>query len=294
MNDVSLLLTLGGVVLGLGLYHILLLFRRRAALARDSQERLRRLRYLVEVLNGVFDAVEDELRPGITPAALAAFMEEMAHRSSVRSSIRNFRGFPEPAAISVNESFLHGVPSLRPIVEGDVVHIQFGVTDGMAYAHQAWAYALGETSSEWDTVLATAKRGLVRAADAAHGKGRVGAISEAIQAAADEASCVPNREFVGCGIWYQPFGWPPIPCWPDPKRAKIQLPMNQAILVQSIMHVGASEIRTLPDHWAIASADDRPAVALSQMLFLNAGDSEPLTPLRTTRLDNATIRDSVV
>ena len=287
MARVALLL---GLLAGCGLagavaYAAVARRRHAAATKADLEGRVQRLRYLVAILNHVFDAVEQDLRPGVTPQALAAFMENLAHGTGVRSSVRGFRGFPEPAAISVNKTFLNGLPDQEPIREGDVVHIQFGVTDGKAYAHQSWAYEIGAASAEWRTVVSAALQGLENAATVARGAGLVGDVSRAIKSAADEAGCHPNREYMGCGIWDQPFGWPPIPGWPDPRSARIRLPMDQAILVQSIMHAGSPETVIQPDHWGTNSADGRPAAALSQMLLLSPGGVETLTPIRRTRIE---------
>jgi methionyl aminopeptidase len=221
-------------------------------------------------------------------------MEEVAHRRGLRSSVRNFRSFPAPACISVNDVFVNGLPTQEPIAVGDLVNVQFGVTDGLAYAHQAWAYSVGEPTAEQRQLLDAGVEALASASRVARGDGCVGDISQAIQNAADAHGCKPSRHFVGCGIWEQPFEPPQIPCYMPSEHAAVPLQPGMVLLVQAILHAGLPEAEVLEDQWSVRSKDGRPAVTMSRMLLVNEDSARPLTELRNTILTSTSRRNNEV
>jgi methionyl aminopeptidase len=295
MPPILWLLLLGlGVLGGIWLYRVGQGIRRRREQEAIDRERWTRLPHLLEVLDDVFKAVESEMRPGIRPVDLARFMEELAHRAGVRSSVRNYKGFPAPACISVNDVFLNGVPDHVPIAKGDLVNIQFGVTDGLAYAQQTWAYTVGEPSAVQDRLLQAGVEALERATRVAHGQAQVADVSTAIERAAARYGCDPSRDFVGCGIWERPVEPPQIPCYNDPETGAVRLEPGMVLLVQAILHAGSCEGEVLSDGWAIRSRDRLPAVAMSRMILIDKEEAIPLTDLRTTRVSDSREREGSV
>lgn len=252
-----------------------------------TAERTRRER-LLKVLDTAFTELEAEIRPGVTPVALAAFLERLAHREGVLSSIRGFRGFPAEACISVNDVFVNAIPSGRPIRAGDLVNVQFGVRDGLeAFAHQTWAYSVAEPTDEVARLLRAGLDAIDQATQVTRGSGRVGAISEAIQRAAHEHGCQPNRDFQGSGFRSRPFEPPAIPCYSPSEHDGAELAPGMVLLVQAILHSGEPEVEVLEDQWSVRSKDGRPAITMSRMLLVTPEAARVLTPIRRTRVDNA-------
>jgi methionyl aminopeptidase len=243
---------------------------------------------LLKVLDTAFTELEAEIRPGVTPVALAAFLERLAHREGVLSSIRGFRGFPAEACISVNDVFVNAIPTQRPIRAGDLVNIQFGVRDGLdAFAHQTWAYSVGEPTDEVARLLHAGVDAIDRATLATRGSGCVGAISAAIQAAAQEHACEPNHHFQGSGFRARPFEPPAIPCYSPSVHDNARLEPGMILLVQAILHSGDPDVEVLDDQWSVRSRDGRPAMTMSRMLLVTPGAAQALTPIRTTKVGNA-------
>lgn len=258
--------------------------RRETALAA---ERWRRMQLLLPMLEEIFCELEKEMRPGVTPVALAEFMEALALQRGVRASTRGFRGFPAPACISVNDVFVNAVPTDRPIARGDIVNVQFGLTDGLAFVHQTWAYSVGRATEAQSRLLRAAVDALERASRAAKGDGRVGDISAAIQSAAQAEGCEPNRDFMGSGIWESPFAPPQIPCYAPSEADAVPLQPGMVLLVQAILHSGMPEVEVLQDMWSVRSKDGGPAVCMSQMVLVKEDRGLPLTRIRQMQVEDS-------
>jgi methionyl aminopeptidase len=283
----SILILVAGLVLGVLSHHHWEGRRRcRQRLALDAERARRRVRML-EILDHVFTELESEIRPGVTPADLAAFMEELAHRGGARSSVRNFRAFPAAACISVNDVFVNAIPSHVPIAAGDLVNVQFGVTDGCAYAHQGWAYSVGEPDTDQARLLRAGVEALVNATRVAQAGGVVGDLSSTIQAAALAHGCTPSHHFQGFGISEQPMEPPRIPCYSPSEEDSVRLKAGSILSIHATLHAGTAEIEVLDDAWSVRSKDGEPAVSMSRMVLLERDCATPLTKIRTTSLPGA-------
>lgn len=58
------------------------------------------------------------------------------------------------------------------------------------------------------------------------------------------------------------------------------------LLVQAILHSGASDVEVLEDQWSVRSKDGRPALTMSRMLLVTHGSAQALTPIRKTAVHN--------
>ena len=65
--------------------------------------------------------------PGVTTGDLDAFAEERVRDWGAEPAFKGYHGYPATICASVNEEVVHGIPSRRRLVEGDIVSIDMGV-----------------------------------------------------------------------------------------------------------------------------------------------------------------------
>ena len=86
------------------------------------------MRHAGRIVAGVLAAVEEELKPGVTTAALDAVAESYIRKAGARPSFKGYRGFPACICVSIDSEVVHGIPGKRVIEEGQVVSIDAGAT----------------------------------------------------------------------------------------------------------------------------------------------------------------------
>ena len=141
-------------------------------------EKLARVNALVaRVLQELAAAV----RPGITTAALDAIAEQRLREAGAEPAFKGYHGYPATICASVNEEVVHGIPSPRALVEGDIISIDMGAKLDGFYGDSAVTVPVGAVSAEAQRLLDVTKTALDRAVAAVRAGARVSDIGAAVQ-----------------------------------------------------------------------------------------------------------------
>jgi len=71
--------------------------------------------------------LREKVRPGVTTRELDKIAEGVAEKRGAKPAFKGYRGYPYSLCTSVNEEVVHGMPSNRVLVEGDIIGLDFGV-----------------------------------------------------------------------------------------------------------------------------------------------------------------------
>jgi len=163
------------------------------------------------------EAVERALRPGVTTAELNALAEDVILSRGGKPAFKGYGGtgsappFPGTICASVNEVVVHGFPSSRQLVDGDIISIDIGTFYRGYAADMAGTYAVGTVPVETLRLLTATERSLAAGIAAAQAGNRLGDVSAAIQGVVEEAGFWVVREFVGHGIGREFHEAPEVP-----------------------------------------------------------------------------------
>ncbi|MEX2372496.1 MAG: type I methionyl aminopeptidase, partial [Dehalococcoidia bacterium] len=144
----------------------------------------------------------EAIRPGVTGIELDRLAKEAI---AERDAFPTFVGYaphgkpPYPGAIcfSVNEELVHGIPTERALVEGDIVSIDLGVTYGGYVSDAAFTAPVGEVPAEVRALLDATRDALWAGIHAAQAGNRLGDVSAAIGGKAQCRPAVDGRETEG-------------------------------------------------------------------------------------------------
>ena len=59
--------------------------------------------------------------PGITTADIDELAERRVREAGAEPAFKGYHGYPATVCASVNEQVVHGIPSDRPLANGDIV-----------------------------------------------------------------------------------------------------------------------------------------------------------------------------
>jgi methionyl aminopeptidase len=219
----------------------------------DEIEKLRTSNLIVaEILN----ALRERVRPGVTTNELDSYCEELSRKKRVKPAFKGYRGYPFALCTSVNGEVVHGMPSDRPLVSGDILSLDFGVNYKGYYGDAAITVPVGAVSAEAMRLLKVTEAGLYDAIRQASAGNRLGDISAAVQERIESAGFSVVRDFVGHGIGRSLHEDPQIPNYGVRGRG-IELKPGMVLAIEPMVNEGSYEVRVLSDGWTVVTKDGK-------------------------------------
>src|SRR3984885_15876390 len=99
----------------------------RVGMSIESAEELRGMEHAGKVTRAVLDAMKTAVRPGISTRELDELGAVVMRKLGGRSAPKLVYAFAGENCIRVNEEIVHGVPSERKLVSGDLVKLDVTV-----------------------------------------------------------------------------------------------------------------------------------------------------------------------
>ena len=141
------------------------------------------------------------LKPGITGLEIDKEAERFIRDHNAEPGFKGYRGFPGTLCISLNEGVVHGIPTKRPFIDGDIVSIDCGSYLNEFYGDSAFTFAIGDVNEETMNLLNVTNASLYKGIDAVKKGNRIGDIGFAVQSYAEkEHGYGVVRELIGHGI----------------------------------------------------------------------------------------------
>jgi methionyl aminopeptidase len=199
-------------------------------------------------------ALAEQVRPGVTTLQLDALVERMIRQRGAIPSFKGHHGFPNSICVAVNDVICHGIPSARPLNEGDVLTIDIGARYQGFHGDSAWTYAVGEVSPQIRRLMEETREALFLGIEQARVGRTVGDIGHAIQSFAESKGYGVVREFTGHGVGRELWEEPVVPHYGKPGAGHpIQVGMTLAI--EPMLTLGTWRAKIDSDGWTARTAD---------------------------------------
>src|SRR6056300_1360699 len=91
-----------------------------------SREEIELMRQSAQLVSKTLGMLATEIRPGITTLYLDNLAETYIRDHEAIPGFLGLYDFPNTLCISVNEQVVHGIPSKKPLLDGDIVSIDCG------------------------------------------------------------------------------------------------------------------------------------------------------------------------
>lgn len=198
--------------------------------------------------------LREKVRPGVTTRDLDKIAEGVAEKRGAKPAFKGYRGYPYSLCTSVNEEVVHGMPSNRVLVEGDIIGLDFGVYYQGLYGDAAITLPVGRVSEQAARLMQVTQQSLYSAIDQACDGNRLGDISAAVQETAETAGYSIVRDFVGHGIGKSMHEEPQIPNFGKKGRG-IELKKGMILAIEPMVNAGKYRVRILSDGWTVITED---------------------------------------
>ena len=190
-----------------------------------------------------------------------------------------YRGYPASINVSVNDQVIHGLPSSRRLIDGDVVSIDIGVEKDGYIGDCAATFIVGDGAPEAERLVEVTKKCFFEALSFARVGYRVSDISRAVQRCAEEHGYSVVREYVGHGVGAKLHETPEVPNYVETPRARPdpRLIKGMTLAVEPMVNEGRAEIKVLDDGWTVVTADGRNSAHYENTILITESEPEILT-----------------
>jgi methionyl aminopeptidase len=219
-----------------------------------SPSEIEKIRQSNVIVAEILEILRKKIEPGTNTLTLDKISEKLALARTARPAFKGYRGYPYSLCTSVNQQVVHGFPSKRPLKEGDILSMDFGVFYNGYYGDAAITVPVGKVSEVAQGLLKITKQALFLGIEQAVPGKRLSDISHAIQSHVEAAGFSVVRKFVGHGIGKALHEDPQVPNYGKPGMG-IRLKPGMVLAIEPMVNAGSYEVKTLEDGWTTVTED---------------------------------------
>jgi len=243
-----------------------------------SQAEIEKLRRVNQLVAQILAELRRIAAPGVTTAQIDELAEARGRAAGAEPAFKGYHGYPATICASLNEQVVHGIPSARKLVTGDILSIDMGAKLDGYYGDCAVTVAVGQISADAARLLQVTEESLFRAIDAVKPGARVSDLGAAVQAHVEANGFSVVREFVGHGIGTSLHEEPQIANYGPGGRGP-RLAEGMALAIEPMVNVGKAAVKVLADGWTAVTKDGSLSAHFEHTVVVTPDGCEILTLL---------------
>ena len=244
---------------------------------RSSSE-IEKLRRVNQLVAQVLTELRRMAAPGVTTEDIDRAAERLVRAEGAEPAFKGYHGYPATVCVSANEQVVHGIPSKRPLVEGDILSIDMGAKLDGFFGDCAVTVPIGRVSPEATELLRVTEEALFHGIEAVKPGARVSDIGAAVQQHVEAHGFSVVREFVGHGIGTSLHEEPQIANYGPGGRGP-RLAEGMVLAIEPMVNAGKPAVKVLSDGWTAVTRDGSLSAHFEHTVVVAATGCEILTLL---------------
>lgn len=241
-----------------------------------SREEIEIMRQSALVVSKTLGMLAKELKPGVTTKYLDKLAEDFIRAQGAVPGFLGLYDCPSTLLCSVNEAVVHGLPTDKPLQEGDIVSIDCGALMNEFYGDHAYTFEIGEVDEETKKLLQVTKESLYVGIREFKAGNRVGDVGFAIQNYTEKHGYGVVRELVGHGLGRKMHEDPEMPNYGKRGRGK-KFAEGMVVAIEPMINLGTHKVKQLKDGWTIVTLDGKPSAHFEHDVAIIDGKPEILS-----------------
>jgi methionyl aminopeptidase len=243
-----------------------------------SAEDIKALRVGGKMLAEVLEYAKTLCVPGAVLLDIDAAIDAAIREKGAKPSFLGYEGFPNAACLSLNSEVVHGIPDRRVLKEGDIIGVDAGLWWDGRCVDGAVTVPVGDVSPDAKRLLQETERILYVGIAAAKPFRRVGAISQAVQDAADTAGLGIVRALTGHGVGHHVHEDPSVPNYGRASDGILLRP-GMVIAIEPMLNLGNGDVFTEIDGWTVTTTDGSLSAQFEHTVLITQKGAEILTKI---------------
>lgn len=239
-------------------------------------EQIERIRESALLVSKTLGMIAGEIKPGVSTLYLDKLAEQFIRDHGGVPGFLGLYGFPNTLCMSPNDQVVHGIPTDKPLRDGDIISVDCGVLMHGYYGDHAYTFEVGEVEEETKKLLKVTKESLYKGMEQFKSGKRVSDIGHAIQKYTEAHGYGVVRELVGHGLGKKMHEDPQVPNYGRPGRGK-KFKDGMVLAIEPMINMGTHRITQLSDGWTILTSDRKPSAHFEHDVALINGKPELLS-----------------
>ncbi|MGJ8564760.1 MAG: type I methionyl aminopeptidase [Alphaproteobacteria bacterium] len=192
--------------------------------------------------------------PGVSTEAIDKAAFEFVTDNGGTPACLGYRGYQHTTCTSVNHVVCHGIPSPKPLKEGDSVNIDVTVIVDGWHGDTSRMYPVGEISRRAERLINITYDSLMLGLAAVKPGNTTGDIGHAIQKFAEGERCSVVQDFCGHGLGRLFHDSPNILHFGRPGEGEM-IREGMFFTVEPMINLGKPHVKILSDGWTAVTRD---------------------------------------
>jgi methionyl aminopeptidase len=241
-----------------------------------SQAEIVKLRRVNQLVGEILAELRLMVAPGVTTEEIDRAAEAQVRAAGAEPAFKGYHGYPATICASVNEQVVHGIPSRRPLVAGEILSLDMGAKLDGFFGDSAVTVSVGQPSSETAELLRVTEEALFRGIEAVKPGGRVSDIGAAVQEHVEGHGFSVVREFVGHGIGTSLHEEPQVANYGPGGRGP-RLAEGMVLAIEPMVNIGKPAVKVLADGWTAVTRDGSLSAHFEHTVVVTRDGREILT-----------------
>lgn len=165
-----------------------------------KEEDFKKMRAAGRLAAEILDYITDFVKVGVTTDELNTLCHNKIIESGAIPAPLNYKGFPKSICTSINHVVCHGIPSEKPLKDGDILNIDVTVILDGWFGDSSRMYYVGEVSVKAKRLIQTTYDAMMLGIEQVKPGNTLGDIGYAIQSFAEKQGFSVVRDYCGHGI----------------------------------------------------------------------------------------------
>jgi methionyl aminopeptidase len=200
------------------------------------------------------DMLTEHIKPGVPTDRLDKLVYDFAMDNGALPATLMYRGYKKSTCTSLNHVVCHGIPSDKPMKEGDIVNVDVTlILDGW-HGDTSRMYAIGEIPRRAERLIEVTHEAMMRGIATIKPGSTTGDIGAAIQSYVEAQHMSVVRDFCGHGLGRLFHDEPNIVHVGRPGEGIVLKP-GMFFTVEPMINLGRPHVKVLSDGWTAVTRD---------------------------------------
>jgi len=241
-----------------------------------TPEEIELMRESALVVSKTLGMIASEIKPGVSTLYLDKLAEAFILNHCSTPAFLGMYVFPNSLCMSPNSQVVHGIPTDKPLEDGDIISVDCGALKNGYYGDHAYTFEVGDVNPATKKLLQVTKESLYVGIREIKAGNRTEDVGYAIQKYCESHGYGVVRELVGHGIGKTMHEAPEMPNYGKRGRGKL-MQEGLTVALEPMINQGTKNIKQHKDGWTITTADGKPSAHFEHDVAIVNGKPELLS-----------------
>lgn len=242
-----------------------------------NEQQIKYMRESCRIVKETLEFVGKNIRAGMTTKDVDELVYRYITSCGAYPSELGYEGYPASSCVSVNEVVVHGIPSDRVIVDGDIVSVDITAEKNGYHGDACRTFLIGNVSEEKRRLVKVTEECFFKAIEGLRAGTPLYDIGYKVQTHAEANGYGVVRALTGHGIGSSMHEDPSVPnC--GRKGTGMRLKAGMTICIEPMINMGTYKVNfSSSDGWTVTTADGKPSAHYENTVLIKEDGVEILT-----------------